>query len=157
MSMLYTAPKARKLRRMTTGGDLPDDVATLKAMLVEARASLAERDLEIERLNVLINKLKRMQFGRKTKQLARQIERLERELEDLTAARGVADIRRARASTSSVAAAEKAPEEALAPHLPREDHTFDLKSSCLDYDEPVCALGEDVSEQRSLASRRRSR
>ncbi|SOE68827.1 Transposase [Burkholderia sp. OK233] len=132
---------------MTTGADLPDDVATLKAMLVEARASLAERDLEIERLKVLIDKLKRMQFGRKSEQLDRQIERLEKELEDLTAARGVADIRRAQASTSSVPAAENAPKEALAPHLPREDHTLDPESSCPDCGVPMRTLGEDVSEQ----------
>lgn len=59
--------------------DLPDDVAALKAMLAEARASAIERELEIEqlrrdiaasdleitRLKLLIDKLKRMHFGRK--------------------------------------------------------------------------------------------
>ncbi|KVR36421.1 hypothetical protein WK13_16080 [Burkholderia ubonensis] len=66
--------------------DLPDDVATLKAMLAEARASAIERELEIEqlrrdiaesdleitRLKLLIDKLKRMHFGRKSEQLFRR-------------------------------------------------------------------------------------
>ncbi|MCW3649167.1 transposase, partial [Burkholderia cenocepacia] len=85
--------------------DLPDDVAALKAMLAEARASAIERELEIEqlrrdiaasdleitRLKLLIDKLKRMHFGRKSEQLAREIEKLELRLEDLAAGSGVAD------------------------------------------------------------------
>ena len=56
------------------GADLPDDVDALKALLVEARAQLAERDIEIEQLKAQIDKLRRMQFGRKSEQLQRQIE-----------------------------------------------------------------------------------
>jgi len=55
--------KARKLRRMSNGAELPDDVETLRALLVEARARLAERDLEIEQLKAQLDKLRRMQFG----------------------------------------------------------------------------------------------
>ncbi|AMM18567.1 transposase (plasmid) [Burkholderia sp. PAMC 28687] len=139
---------------MTTGADLPDDVSLLRTMLVEARASieqmqraLAERDIEIERLKVQIDKLKRMQFGRKSEQLDRQIERLETELEDLTAGRGVADIRRARESASSVPSGESASKEAFPAHLPREDYALDPESTCPDCGEPMQALGEDVSEQ----------
>lgn len=56
-------------------------------MVLEQRASIAERDLEIERLKAQIDKLKRMQFGRKSEKLDRQIERLEAELEEMTASR----------------------------------------------------------------------
>jgi hypothetical protein len=35
---------------MSNGAELPDDVETLRALLLEARAQLAERDLEIEQL-----------------------------------------------------------------------------------------------------------
>lgn len=58
---------------MSSDADLPDDVSILKTLLVEARALLAERDLEIEQFKLLIDKLKRMQFGRKSEQLGRQI------------------------------------------------------------------------------------
>lgn len=48
--MLKTARETRKLRHMPNLDDLPDDVAALKAMLAEARASAIERELEIEQL-----------------------------------------------------------------------------------------------------------
>jgi transposase len=149
---------------MSNGADLPDDVHALQALVLAQRASLAEqsgeierllrdmaeRDLEIERLKVQIDKLKRMQFGRKSEQLDRQIARLETELEDLCAGRGVADVRRARASSASTPVGETSPKEALPPHLPREEHVLEPKLGC-----PECGsddtqpLGEDVSEQLS--------
>lgn len=146
---------------MSDHAPLPDDVATLQALVREQQASIkqmqqdlskmlldmAERDLEIERLKVLIDKLKRMQFGRKSEQLGRQIERYETQLEELTAGRGVADIRRARESTSNVSTGETASKEALPTHLPREDHALDPEPTCPDCGEPMQALGEDVSEQ----------
>ena len=46
---------------MSSGADLPDDVELLKALLVEARSLLAERDVEIEQLKAQIDKLRRMQ------------------------------------------------------------------------------------------------
>jgi transposase len=55
----------RKLPRMPDTTPLPDDIDALKAMLAEARALLAERDLVIEQLKAQIDKLRRMQFGRK--------------------------------------------------------------------------------------------
>ncbi len=42
---------------MSSGADLPDDVELLKALLVEARSLLAERDVEIEQLKAQIDKL----------------------------------------------------------------------------------------------------
>jgi outer membrane protein TolC len=42
---------------MSNGAELPDDVETLRALLAEARAQLAERDLEIEQLKAQIDKL----------------------------------------------------------------------------------------------------
>jgi hypothetical protein len=40
---------------MSNGAEFPDDVETLRALLVEARAQLAERDLEIEQLKAQID------------------------------------------------------------------------------------------------------
>ncbi|GJH07158.1 IS66 family transposase [Paraburkholderia terrae] len=127
---------------------LPDDIDALKAMLAEARALLAERDLVIEQLKAQIDKLRRMQFGRKSEQLDRQITRLETELEDLSAARGVADVRRARSHANAATdTAKAAPKEALPSHLSRDDHVLEPQPECPDCGRPMQALGEDVSEQ----------
>ena len=48
---------------------------------------LASRDNEIEHLKLLIAKLRRMQFGRKSEKLDRQIEQLELRLDELQATR----------------------------------------------------------------------
>jgi transposase len=87
---------------MSNGADLADDVEALKALLVDARSLLAERAVEIEQLKAQIDKLRRMQFGRKSEQLQRQIETLETQLEDLAAGRGVADVQRAQARSANV-------------------------------------------------------
>ncbi|MCM3016116.1 transposase, partial [Bacillus subtilis] len=94
---------------MSNGAELPDDVEILRALLSEARAQLAERDLEIEHLKAQIDKFKRMQFGRKSEQLDREVVRLETQLEDLTGGRGVADVRRARQSSASTPVGEASP------------------------------------------------
>jgi transposase len=105
---------------MSNGAELPDDVEALRALLVEARAQLAERDLEIEQLKAQIDKLRRMQFGRKSEQLDREVARLETALEDLTGERrGVADVRRARQASAGMPVGEASPKESLPPHLPR--------------------------------------
>ncbi|WP_028221468.1 IS66 family transposase [Paraburkholderia oxyphila] len=132
---------------MTEDAQLPDDVDALKALLIEARAQLAERDIEIEQLKAQIDKLKRMQFGRKSEQLERQIERLETGLEDLTGGRGVADVRRVRASGTSATAGATSSKEALPPHLHREEHVLEPASSCPKCGNAMQALGEDISEQ----------
>ena len=80
---------------MTRANPLPDDVETLKAMLLSQEAAPRERDAqvlklqemvdsqqaalasraaEVEHLKLLIAKLRRMQFGRKSEKLDRQIE-----------------------------------------------------------------------------------
>ncbi|MDR6496817.1 transposase [Paraburkholderia terricola] len=137
---------------MSNGADLPDDVELLKALLVEARSLLAERDVEIGQLKAQIDKLRRMQFGRKSEQLQRQIETLETQLEDLAAGRGVTDVQRAQArganaSTSNATTDEAASRQALPAHLPREDHVLEPESGCPDCGQPMRVLGEDVSEQ----------
>jgi len=149
---------------MHNAGDLPDDIDALKALLAEAHASIArrdlaleqmrqdmaERDLEIERLKAQIAKLRRMQFGRKSEKLDREIERLEAKLDDLTADRGAAearDIATGRKGTGAAMSTERATREALPEHLPREEHVLAPDPTCPDCGEPMQALGEDVSEQ----------
>jgi len=57
----------------------------LKALVLAQHEQLLWRESEIEHLKLLIAKLQRMQFGRKSEKLARQIEQLELRLEDLQA------------------------------------------------------------------------
>ena len=60
---------------------LPDliqlDPTALKALILSQHEQLLSRDNEIEHLKLLIAKLRRMQFGRKSEKLDRQIEQLE--------------------------------------------------------------------------------
>src|SRR5271168_4392442 len=68
---------------------LPDlnelDPAALKALIISQHEQLLSRDNEIEHLKLLIAKLRRMQFGRKSEKLDRQIEQLELRLDELQA------------------------------------------------------------------------
>jgi transposase len=68
---------------------LPDlsglDADALRALILAQQEELASCDTEIENLKLLILKLKRLQFGRKSEKLDKQIEQLELRLEDLEA------------------------------------------------------------------------
>jgi transposase len=74
---------------VAAGSTLPDlntlDQETLKELLRTTHAQLLSRQSEIEHLKLLLAKLQRMQFGRKSEKLERQIEQLELRLEDLEA------------------------------------------------------------------------
>jgi len=63
------------------------DSAALKALILSQHEQLISRDAEIEQLKLLIAKLRRMQFGRKSEKLERQIEQLELRLDELEASR----------------------------------------------------------------------
>ncbi len=55
----------------------------LKALIVAQHERLLTREREVEHLKLLIARLQRMQFGRKSEKLAQQIEQLELRLEEL--------------------------------------------------------------------------
>src|SRR3989449_10405857 len=86
---------ARTMSERTTLPDLDAlDFAALKALIVAQHEQLlskdeqlASRDSEIEQLKLLIAKLRRMQFGRKSEKLEWQIEQLELKLDELGARR----------------------------------------------------------------------
>jgi phage shock protein A len=79
---------------------LPDDLEALKRLVIEQQARLADRDHEIERLKLLIAKLRRLQFGRSSEKLEREIHQLELVLEDLEANRAGILARQGRRSAS---------------------------------------------------------
>ena len=92
---------------------LPDlnqlDPASLKALILSQHEQLISRDAEIEQLKLLIAKLRRMQFGRKSEKLERQIEQLELRLDELEASRAENAV-----SSSAPVAAEKSHNETSA-------------------------------------------
>jgi transposase len=61
--------------------------AALKALILSQHEQLVSHRDEIEHLKLLIAKLRRMQFGRKSEKLERQIEQLELKLEELETAK----------------------------------------------------------------------
>jgi transposase len=63
--------------------DLPDDVATLQALLIAARAQSAAHLLMIEKLKAQLAKLRRMQLGQSSEELDAAIRQLELALEDV--------------------------------------------------------------------------
>jgi transposase len=127
---------------MLTHADLPDDIATLKAMILERETAHA---LEIEHLKLLIAKLKRMQFGRKSEKLEHEIDQLELRLEELQTDAGVVQVDTPLPKPARLSA-KRSP---LPPHLPR-DVQFHLPAettACSQCDAAMKRFGEDVSEQ----------
>lgn len=145
---------------MSSADTLPDDIEALKALLRERDAQLGHmQDLlvsrdaaiatdkaEIEHLNLLVAKLRRMQFGRKSEKLDHQIEQLELRLEDLEADEGAAPIEVPRTSRT---APEQAPRRPLPEHLPREilTHLPEASERYAECGGKMKRLGEDTSEQ----------
>lgn len=145
---------------------LPDDAHELKAMLSSAmqelaqrddelaaqvaiagalRSQIADRDTEIEALKLLIAKLRRMHFGRKSEKVAHQIDQLELKLEELQAEAGGHSYSDPIAPSRS---AGKSSREPIPTHVPREERLYQPNLAAC----PACGagmryLGEDVSEQ----------
>src|SRR5579864_4151541 len=63
-------------------------ILTQHQELISKDEQLLSREREIEHLKLLLSKLHRMQFGRKSEKLARQIEQLELRLEELQSSAG---------------------------------------------------------------------
>lgn len=132
---------------------LPDlttlDVAALRDMVRKQHEQISSHGAEIERLRMIIARLQRLQFGRKSEKIQRQLEQLELQLEDLEA-RTAEEQQQAEQTCSpavSVDAAVPKVRRALPEHLPREVQTHAPQHE----DCPACGgelskLGEDVSE-----------
>jgi transposase len=121
---------------------LPDDVAALKALVLEQRAQLASRVAEIEHLKLLIAKFRRMQFGRSSERLDRQIEQMELRLEELqTAQAELPPVAKLRVEEKSKPVRRPLPE-----HLPRERVVHEPACTCPDCGTAMKKIGEDVSE-----------
>src|SRR5664279_1848642 len=133
---------------------LPDlstlDQSALKALILVQHETLISRETEIENLKLLILKLRRMQFGRKSEKLDHQIEQLELQLEDLesTQIESAPPQTEAQSEAASAQSARRKPARRPLPeHLPRETQTHaPEQSACPECGGALRKLGEDVSE-----------
>ena len=125
---------------------LPDDVETLQRLvraLAAERTSLREANAEIERLNLIIKKLQRSQFGRRAERL--DDNQLQLGFEDLNADLARAEAILPSARTRTPRTQDERP--SLPAHLPRENRRFDVEHQAC----PCCGgtlhlIGETVSE-----------
>ena len=134
---------------------LPDldllDAAELKALILAQHDQLLSHQSEIEHLKLLIAKLRRMQFGRKSEKLERQIEQLELKLEELETAKACRGSEPGKAlvatASTSLTATAKPARQPLPEHLPREVKTYSPKEeACSECGGRLRPLGEDVAE-----------
>lgn len=120
------------------------DREMLEALLVAEREKRLSRDSEIEHLKLVIAKLQRMIFGKKSEKVTHEIEQLELKLEELESHESECIAARPASPTTPRAKSTRRP---LPENLPREVHThLPTEDAC-----PACGgalhkLGEDVSE-----------
>ena len=123
----------------------------LRALILSQHEQLLSREREIEHLQLLLAKLHRMQFGRKSEKVQRQIEQLELRLEELESNRSEKESNRSEARPVTIAAmtltAAKPTSRALPEHLPRETRRHEPKETvCPQCRGELRKLGEDISE-----------
>lgn len=119
---------------------MPHDVSTLQA-LVHAQ------QVEIEHLKLIIAKLRRMQFGKRSEQLDTTIGQLELSLEELEAIRAERTEPENEKPASDDAPVKRPVRKPLPEHLPREavEHA-PSECCCPDCGGTLKKLGEDVAE-----------
>jgi transposase len=118
----------------------------LKALIFSQREQLLSRDTEIEHLKLLIARLRRVQFGRKSEKLEREIEQLELRLDELETTQAE-KLLPAQTPAAPLANAAKPARQPLPEHLPRETRKYPPKqTACPDCGGALKPLGEDVSE-----------
>jgi transposase len=118
------------------------DVESLRALVLAQRT-------EIENLNLLVLKLKRMHFGQRSEKLNADISQLELRLEELEAGQAAAESLSAQMANVAVneKVAKKPARRPLPAELPREVETISPKQeACPDCGGMLRPLGEDVSE-----------
>lgn len=103
--------------------------ATLLAECAKVSAlqeTLQSRDTEIERLGLLIARLRRRTFGRSSDKLGRQIEQLEFQFEELQSDRATGEIVASQKQTPPGESDKKKPaRRSLPKHLPRATRTHE--------------------------------
>jgi transposase len=128
--------------------NLPSDTTLLHRLVREMAAVVEIRDGEIERLQIIIKKLQRAQFGRRSERL--DADQLALAFEDLDG--DIARIRESRPGIATEAAEAPSRRKPLPDHLPREDVLLDVDSAiCGCCGGALHAIGESVSEMLDWA------
>jgi len=123
--------------------NLPSDTALLHRLVREMAVVVDSRDGEIERLQSIIKKLQRAQFGRRSERL--DTDQLALALEDLDG--DIARIRESRPAIATDALEARSRRKPLPEHLPRDDVTLDIAGDiCGCCGGALHAIGESVSE-----------
>ena len=133
---------------------LPDDIATLKAMVIAAERKASDRGLEIEALKLTIAKLQRNTFGASSESGKKLLDQLELQLAELEAGMAEDKASAAIAAPPASAAADKGEDgqhrkparRPLPSHLPRERVVHAAPSCCPGCGGSLRKLGEDVTE-----------
>ena len=125
-------------------------ILTQHQELVTKDEQLLSREREIEHLKLLLSKLHRMQFGRKSEKLARQIEQLElrpEEFQSNTDEKAPKPTEPSSVPASWGASATKITRRAWPENLPRQMRRHEPKETvCPQCQGELRKLGEDVSE-----------
>ena len=123
--------------------NLPSDTALLHQLVRDMAAVVEHRGDEIERLQAIIKKLQRMQFGRRSERL--DPDQLALGLEDLDA--DVGHIEEGRPVVVGATIEARPHRKPLPDHLPREDVMLDIAhEACSDCGGALHGIGESVSE-----------
>ena len=130
---------------MPEHADLPDDIESLKQLVLSMRQVIARRDLQIEQLKLTLAKLRRAQYGRSSEALDERINQLELSIEELeaTQAQDLAPLQ------VSAPVKDKPLRKPLPAQLPREilcHLPVPNESPCPHCGGKLRYLGEDVSE-----------
>jgi transposase len=118
--------------------DLPDDIETLKGLIIE-------RENEIEHLRLLIAKLRRLQFGRSSEKLDARVGQLELLVEELEANCATREARAPQATAKPEQKVRPA-RRPLPERLPREIVEHTPACTCPDCGATMKRIGEDVAE-----------
>lgn len=123
------------------------DGAALRALILRQHELLLNHESEIEHLKLLLVKLRRMRFGRKSEKLERQIEQLELRLEALQSEPPAEAAAGKTAPPASPIAAPAPIRRPLPDHLARRTQVYSPDvAACPDCGGKLRVLGEDVSE-----------
>ena len=127
---------------------LPNDIATLKAMLIAADTRARDTDAEIQNLKLTIAKLQRDKFGAKSERGAKLLDQLELQLAELetSVAQDRVSTELANPDVMPDAGRQKPARRPLPAHLPRERVIHAGATSCPNCGGRLRKLGEDVTE-----------
>jgi transposase len=139
---------------------LPDDIETLKALLLaereKHRAEQRAQELRIEQLRQTIARLRQQRFGQSSERRA-LLDQLELQLfeleEDHAQADAQADLIAPDSVTVQSFARRKPARRPLPEHLPRERLVYPVASACPCCGGALSKLGEDVTEMLELVPR----